>query len=515
MWKSLRTYTLVVIVVFETGCSLPYYTARNKPLDREGCATAVQGVRHGHRSAESQLVDDVYIGVSISGGGSRAANFGAAVLEQLDVLGILEHVTTISSVSGGSLPAAYYGLYRPKTPSQWNEMRSVLGTDFLTAWAWKLIAPHNLALTVATDLDRSDLMAEVFDDVAFNGRTFGQLQWPGPRIAINATAPSGRPFTFTPWAFYQSLQSRLDNYPISHAVMASGAFPGVFNNVTLARYTPPGRYLDPCSGQPPRDVVSSYPHLMDGGPSDNLGIHSLRTEVGDYDKRYRAQNSPSSPQCLFIMIDAYQGAPQRDFDVRRDLRGMRGWILDLNVLDAVDSLLRWNRDSALSQLNPIIPYPDFSRAVSYASIPYYENDSNGERTGEVTCVTWHIGFEHLADTSLIDPEPSAEVKRFREQVRALAGGTDTNYQLTGMGCPATVLQRALYDAAYILVQEDRRSRDSICAWLTNAFRGRITCTPPPNKPLLSGAYPLTIAKQSVPSYDLPDVVRCRSDDRTP
>ena len=50
---------------------------------------------------------DYFIGLALSGGGSRAANFGSAVLWELDRLGILQHVQYISTVSGGSLAGAY------------------------------------------------------------------------------------------------------------------------------------------------------------------------------------------------------------------------------------------------------------------------------------------------------------------------------------------------------------------------------------------------------------------------
>jgi NTE family protein len=56
---------------------------------------------------------DVAIGVAASGGGSRAAMFAAAGLEALATVrtpdggSLLEQVSHISSVSGGSLASAY------------------------------------------------------------------------------------------------------------------------------------------------------------------------------------------------------------------------------------------------------------------------------------------------------------------------------------------------------------------------------------------------------------------------
>jgi len=60
--------------------------------------------------APDTMQDEMFIGLAISGGGSRAANFGAAVMFELADLGLLHRVDAISSVSGGSIAAAYYAL---------------------------------------------------------------------------------------------------------------------------------------------------------------------------------------------------------------------------------------------------------------------------------------------------------------------------------------------------------------------------------------------------------------------
>src|SRR5437868_5394456 len=54
---------------------------------------------------ELESKDDRFVALSISGGGSRAANFGAAVMLELRQRGLLEQVDVISGVSGGTLPA--------------------------------------------------------------------------------------------------------------------------------------------------------------------------------------------------------------------------------------------------------------------------------------------------------------------------------------------------------------------------------------------------------------------------
>jgi hypothetical protein len=69
---------------------------------------------------QTQVPDrDLLIGVALSGGGSRAALFGAAGLEALaglraaDGAPLIEKISHLSSVSGGSLAAAYHALKKP------------------------------------------------------------------------------------------------------------------------------------------------------------------------------------------------------------------------------------------------------------------------------------------------------------------------------------------------------------------------------------------------------------------
>jgi hypothetical protein len=62
---------------------------------------------------------DTVVGVALSGGGTRAALFGAAGLQALagvrmaDGGSLVDKITYLSSVSGGSLAATYYALKKP------------------------------------------------------------------------------------------------------------------------------------------------------------------------------------------------------------------------------------------------------------------------------------------------------------------------------------------------------------------------------------------------------------------
>jgi len=89
-----------------------------------GCATAVPiplpRASPNISCAAPASDGDLLLGVALSGGGSRAAIFGAAALEALGRLrapdggSILEHIGYLSSVSGGSIAASYYAQHKPR-----------------------------------------------------------------------------------------------------------------------------------------------------------------------------------------------------------------------------------------------------------------------------------------------------------------------------------------------------------------------------------------------------------------
>src|SRR5437870_1721764 len=67
-----------------------------RELDRESRSVRRASFRAWH---EAYQKSHVFVGIAISGGGSRAANFSAAVLEELDRHGFLKHATALSSAS--------------------------------------------------------------------------------------------------------------------------------------------------------------------------------------------------------------------------------------------------------------------------------------------------------------------------------------------------------------------------------------------------------------------------------
>jgi len=366
----------------------------------------------------TEIKDGVFIGISMSGGGSRAANFSAAVLLELSGMGLLDDAAVISSVSGSSLTAAYYAMYG-RDPTRWNEesVRRTMIYDFDRDWTMRWLYPQNIARYWFTAFDRSDIMKNVFDDVLFPGArkrvTFGQLDPPGTtRILINATEiAGGENFVFADQTFRDKVGSRLDEYPVSHAIMASAAFPAVFNAVTLRDFA-----AEAGDGTAPRCAQTSrgkrFRHLYDGGPSGNLGVNAVVNML------HASAAKQELKACLLVLVDAY---PLADAKIHKgqnkdDLRSLWGFLVDENLMDAFDDLLRSQRQEALRGIG----FPREKQVGSVSAWEYRPVWQSSARRKDLTCSVWHISLQYaeqqLADT---EQETAEHTSQKDPQLRAL------------------------------------------------------------------------------------------------
>jgi NTE family protein len=238
--------------------------------------------------------DGYFVGLTISGGGSRSANFGAACMLQLQRLGLLQKVDYISGVSGGSLPVAYYCA---NGMDQWNPqiVQKKLTHPFASDLIGLTLLPWNWIATTVTDYDRTDMLASVFKQHLFtvNGheQTFADLRPDRPRMLINSTdLQSGRRFIFTNESF-DEINSNLAKYPLAYAVAASSAVPVLLHPVTLRDYS---------------TTFPQYRHLIDGGVTDNLGIETLLdTYAGQRDFAIAHHLPDPYPHgAVFVVVDA-------------------------------------------------------------------------------------------------------------------------------------------------------------------------------------------------------------------
>ena len=254
--------------------------------------------------------------MAFSGGGSRAAALGLGVLDQLAATAypapdgatkLVDRVKVISSVSGGSVIAAWFGY---AGPARMDELRDgFLARDNMATLEWQAADPITLGRLVFSRYTRIDVLRELLDQQLFHGATFAALRRPGaPFVMLNATdMESGEVFAFTPQRF-DDICSDLGALPLSVGVAASAAFPVALSPMSLRNYRyescpntapTPGwisadltkqlpRYLDLEEYKraryanalrdgpvPPPYRDEHYLHLLDGGLADNQGVHSL------------------------------------------------------------------------------------------------------------------------------------------------------------------------------------------------------------------------------------------------
>jgi predicted acylesterase/phospholipase RssA len=287
--------------------------------------------------------DGYFVGIAISGGGSRSANFSAACMFHLQRLGLLQRADYISAVSGGSLSAAYYCV---SDNQQWSpgNVQTKLTHSFASDMIWNTILPWNFLVMSFSDWDRSDVLADSFRKVLFSSSdkralTFADLREDRPRLLINSTdLQSGKSFVFCNETF-DLLNSDLASYPLGHAVAASSAVPVLLHQVTLRDFS---------------TTYKQYRHLIDGGVVDNLGVRTLvetyRAQLGtggngrgnasgNGDDREFERVYPRG--AVFIVIDA-----RTQYDARISGRGDTSLLESLQFGAGVTSTVLINRASS-------------------------------------------------------------------------------------------------------------------------------------------------------------------------
>lgn len=264
------------------------------------------GYRFETRQAAVENKDSLVI-LAFSGGGTRAAAFSYGVLEFLrrtEVAGprgtgrLLDQVDIITGVSGGSFTALAYGLYGDKLFDDYEQRflkRDVQGEIIARAFN-----PSNWGSLSSKGWGRSELAAQFYDEILFNGATFADLhRGKGPLILASATDIStGARLVFNQSTF-DILCSDLGAMRLSRAAAASSAVPVVLSPVTLNNYGGTcntklpdwvDRFTDP--DNPPRPAARAirsirslqaygdgvgrpFIHLVDGGVSDNVGMRGV------------------------------------------------------------------------------------------------------------------------------------------------------------------------------------------------------------------------------------------------
>ena len=324
--RIISTIILAIAVIVSISCA---HYPKNESLPRYDAA---KGYRYPSPE-ETGSRDHLFVALAFSGGGTRAAAFSYGVLKELYLTPLpgntartmLEEVDVISSVSGGSFTAAYYGLFKERVFEDFESR--FLYRDIQGELGRLLFSPENWIKLSSPYFNRVDMAAEHYNKTLFDKQTFQHLENQGcrPYIAINATnMTTGAQFTFTQNQF-DLIGSDLSRFPVARAVAASSAFPFLLSPVSLVNHPDPAGYELPidiknglkdfgindrryfwAKNRAEYQINKSehpYLHLMDGGLSDNLGIRYI---LDQYSRAsgYIFQRKSKIRKLVIILVNA-------------------------------------------------------------------------------------------------------------------------------------------------------------------------------------------------------------------
>lgn len=426
---ALRALCLLAVLA-ATGCA-SLLVADTTPLPRDRLEPlGAERISHGGYRADAlpPPVDapDLLVLVAFSGGGKRSASFGYGALTGMRDMQVttrngprplLSLLTAMSGVSGGSFPAAYYGLYREKTFQTFKD--DFLYRDF-NAYIWGIyLLPWHWAWLVQPGIGTNDYMDRIYDQTMFHGAKYSDLQRRGrPLVGIGATDISyGMPILFTQETF-DLICSDLSAFPLSRAVAASNGFPGLFSPVTLTnrakacdgrepgwvRRVTPQELHDPLSriGEEARRADryldpnrTKYLHLSDGGISDNLalrGAASVMRSLSTSDLQARGYTQVR--RLLVLSIDG-QGAQDDAIAQHKQVGGLMS-ILGLVSGSQIDN---YNFETLIAVNQLVAVLGNRLREARCAQGP----EVGGAACDDVQTQMIHISLRALPDT----PEKAA------------------------------------------------------------------------------------------------------------
>lgn len=245
------------------------------------------------------MTGEKIIGLALSGGGYRAAAYHIGTLRALHKFNVLDKVDVISSVSGGSITAAYYVLNKDKGFDTFEksfkeklkhnvlwiaiiELLLIIGAIIAIVkfspdgyGIWSFVGCIVLLLLVwYYVLPVSKFIEWAYCLLFFKGAKLDSLP-DSPVLAINSTDLStGNQFTFsqdrmTCYPYRKSIQFKTSGFPLARAVMASSCIPQIFSPIKIGKKYRTGKSLN-------------KPLLVDGGLYDNQGAHKFESSDSHY-----------------------------------------------------------------------------------------------------------------------------------------------------------------------------------------------------------------------------------------
>ncbi|MBN2225234.1 MAG: patatin-like phospholipase family protein [Deltaproteobacteria bacterium] len=382
---------------------------------------------------------DYIFAVAVSGGGSRAAIFSAAVMKELyrqiklpDGRSITDEIDYISSVSGGSLSMAYYCMNKPDVDSSHTDLYDKFYVQYLTDMrkdigSGVLKKFFHWYRVFATTEKKGLLLKEAFDKLYFYGLTFDEISqrqkngW-CPTLILNGTnMDTGSKFLFTtltpndfddaPEALVESLSKTgfaksdyhfggdllgitfcndiglsIGDMEVSRGVVASGSVPFLLGPIVLK---------DQKQSNPDDEF---FTHIADGGISDNQGITTVMQLIID---RFVDLPERHYKGGLVIIIDSNQA-----IDPSLSVNSVRGF----NALGTVERAMNISvfRGKALTYITIMFLMsadPRFKNITFVYISPYQSNDP------EIITL-----FQETPTRFKIDPDKADNLERAAEIV---------------------------------------------------------------------------------------------------
>ena len=258
----------------------------------------------------------------------------------------------ITGVSGGSFSALAYALYGDRLFAEYEGRflkRDVQGTLF-----GRTLNPINWWKFIGGSAGRSELAAEYYDEILFEGATFGDLLDKQTPVALATGTDIS---TGSRLAFYQQdfdlLCSDLNKVRLSRAAATSSAVPVVLSAVTFNNYggtcgyqypawvkavadpatrvRPSGRayqrYLEMQDFQNSKD--RPYLHLVDGGVSDNIGARGVLETLEElaFSSEFRGEIGFGGIRRIVLFVVNSRSSPPTDWDRSESPPGLAAQLL--------------------------------------------------------------------------------------------------------------------------------------------------------------------------------------------
>jgi NTE family protein len=332
-WLSLvSSVCLPLLMLLQlSGCATTYPV--NPPLTHIDQAAAYN---YQNVVKQSDKGSNVLLMLAFSGGGTRAAAFSYGVLKELSEteLGrggqtyrLSDEIDVITSVSGGSFTAAYFGLYGDRIFKDFKH--DFLRRNVQGELSGQVLNPFNWPRLLSPYYTRADMASELYDEILFHHATYADmLKAHGPYVIINATEMTlGTRYQFTQ-DYANIICSDLSQLPVSRAVTASSAVPILFSPITLTNHAGECGWQQPAWMQTALDTQNRssrlynlatnmlalenredhpYLHLFDGGLADNLGLRAMLDGVLRYNsinEALKALGMEKTRKVVIILVNA-------------------------------------------------------------------------------------------------------------------------------------------------------------------------------------------------------------------